>query len=318
MMESLTNQTRLPFKLNQTDSNGELNFQQSMSYIAVENNFIQFSSINYSNYVHQFSQLSYQQTLTDTQQDLNLCHGSNQRFYNNFNQNNRTTFQQPSVHSVQHSLLELNTFVSTQINQAFQSTINMKSLRNYFKRIYGKDVMNSIVTTEFTNIPRTSIYFNINLSFLPPKSVSPPWIYQVCVKDILECYPSCVQIYTDASMTPQGISGIAIVCGEHSFSFKIVSKCTTDIAEALAVEKALSYALDRNYEDFIILSDSLNTIIKIKNQNKSDSIIEKIVVLLKKHQKLKHSVRFLWIPGHCNILGNEIADTYARQAAKYK
>lgn len=287
-----------------------------MKYNLTIKNVDEFIQSKPSHTLYNVENQFYQNIVIETQQQLKFNNNAHQGLCNNLNQNDE--YLNLSSRPIQFFKSQSSLSYSyIQIEQIVQSTINMKILRKHYKKIFEENICNSIVTTKFTQIPQSTIYINVSLAELSPKSSIPPWIYQEYLEDILKCYPKCNQLYTDASKTPKG-SGIAIVCDEDTITYKITSECTTNNAEAVAIEKALDYALFQGYKDFIILSDSLTTITCIKNQNKSTDIIENIFKLLLKHQKQGHSVRFIWIPGHCDILGNEIADSYARQAAEWK
>ena len=49
------------------------------------------------------------------------------------------------------------------------------------------------------------------------------------------------------------------------------------------------------------------------HQNASNLVNETILAL--KALSVSHSVRLLWVPGHCGVEGNKIADVLAKQAA---
>jgi len=97
-----------------------------------------------------------------------------------------------------------------------------------------------------------------------PKSSTSQNIYKQIFNEILSHYTHSTKIYTDASKTNLNV-GITLICGEESVTYKAMLLCSIYSAKAFAIVKTLDYALKKGYNDFIILSDSLSTIISIKN-----------------------------------------------------
>jgi len=84
----------------------------------------------------------------------------------------------------------------------------------------------------------------------------------------------------------------------------------------VAILRALDYALSENFYDFVILSDSLTTLICIQTLNTASSdVIKSILCLLHAHHLKGNSMHFIWIPSHNAIEGNEKADQLAKQIA---
>jgi len=79
--------------------------------------------------------------------------------------------------------------------------------------------------------------------------------------------------------------------------------------------RALDYALAENFNDYIILSDSLSTISCIQNINTASDVINSILCLIHAHQLKGNLMHLIWIPSHNAIEGNDIADRLARQIA---
>jgi len=55
--------------------------------------------------------------------------------------------------------------------------------------------------------------------------------------------------------------GIAIIHKDEVITYKIPTKCSIYSAEAIAILKAFEYALRKQNQNFIILSDSLSAIL---------------------------------------------------------
>lgn len=169
---------------------------------------------------------------------------------------------------------------------------------------------NDVITTNVT--PDTMI-IDTSLHELPKSSSK--YLYNACLKNVLKNYPHSFRIYTDASKLDNHV-GIAIVSNKDEYCYKLSSEYTSSDAEAVAILRALDYALVENFYDFVILSDSLSTIQCIQNLNiNSSDVIKSIVGLLHAHKLKANRVQFIWVPGHNAIEGNEKADKLAKQIA---
>lgn len=164
-----------------------------------------------------------------------------------------------------------------------------------------------------TNITSSSMNVDISLSELPRCTTSHT-TYKARLKKILKNYPNSFRIYTDASKIQDNV-GIAIVSSTNIYSYKLSSEYTSNDAEAVAILRALDYALSNNYNDFIILSDSLTTITCIQNLNRTSDIISSIFCIMHAHQLKGNIMHFIWVPSHNAIKGNEVADKLAKQIA---
>ena len=130
-----------------------------------------------------------------------------------------------------------------------------------------------------------------------------------------------LHIYTDGSKDPQ--------TGKTSSSFFIpkfkVSKATKISpisvcrAEQIAILLALSWLEQFPPSDVLILTDSLSSLYLLANTLRinSNTILE-IVSTHSKLTKKGFKIAFAWIPAHCGIHGNEMADTLAKKALNRK
>lgn len=169
---------------------------------------------------------------------------------------------------------------------------------------------NNIITT---NITSSSMNIDISLTKLPRVSTSQT-IYNQRLRKILKKHPNSSRIFTDASKIQNNV-GIAIVSSTDTYSYKLSSEYTSTDAEAVAILRALDYALAENYKDFIILSDSLSTITRIQNIDTESDVISSILCIMHAHKLKGNLMHFIWIPSHNAIKGNEKADKLAKQIA---
>lgn len=167
---------------------------------------------------------------------------------------------------------------------------------------------NDVITT---NVTSDSMIIDTSLHNLPKSSSKA--LFKKYLNIVLENYPRSYRIYTDASKHNDNV-GIAIVTEKNNYYYKLSSEYTSSEAEAVAILRALDYALAEHVYDFVILSDSLTTLKCIRNLNTDSSdVIKSIVCLLYAHKLKGNKVQFIWVPSHNGIEGNEKADKLAKQ-----
>jgi len=108
---------------------------------------------------------------------------------------------------------------------------------------------------------------------------------------------------------------MAIICEETAFQWKLSNNCSIYTAEALVILKAIEHTIN-NIDDsnITIFSDSLSTLTSIKNYCTPSDIAITIQNTQFITQQSGKNITYTWIPGHCNILGNEQADKAAKIA----
>lgn len=169
---------------------------------------------------------------------------------------------------------------------------------------------NDVITT---NVTSDSMIIDTSLHNLPKSSSKA--LFKNYLNIVLKNYPHSYRIYTDASKHNNNV-GIAIVTEKNNYCYKLSAEYTSSEAEAVAILRALDYALAEHVYDFVILSDSLNTLTCIRNLNTDSSdVIKSIVCLLHAHKLKGNKVQFIWVPSHNEIEGNEKADKLAKQIA---
>ncbi|KMQ86870.1 pol-like protein, partial [Lasius niger] len=128
-------------------------------------------------------------------------------------------------------------------------------------------------------------------------------------------------IYTDGSKTQNSeFAGYAVVnLDENIRLMKRTPNCLSIFTlEALAVKDALTLIEERDLRHVTIFSDSKSVLSAIKNfpsGSRTLSVIYKIKDKLKNMKESGFEVKMIWIPSHCNIIGNELADARAKAAA---
>ncbi|XP_043476376.1 uncharacterized protein LOC122507632 [Leptopilina heterotoma] len=129
-----------------------------------------------------------------------------------------------------------------------------------------------------------------------------------------------VLIYTDGSIdsnkTTSGASFVVPITNVN-FGVNLGGIASIESCEMYAINSALSYAISTNLDNILILSDSRSTLKKLKELFFLKDIhpllikmIQQISILVSRGSNIK----FLWIPSHMGITGNERADRWAKKS----
>ena len=133
-------------------------------------------------------------------------------------------------------------------------------------------------------------------------------------------YDNFKVIFTDGSRTENQVGCAAHVFNEPQFDIRCKMNDNSSIftAEAEGIIRALNIAINNEYEKVCICSDSrsvLQCMVQLGlNTHRNPKIYQIKNIMYKLHDK-NIKICFIWIPGHCGILGNEMADSIAKSAA---
>jgi len=132
-------------------------------------------------------------------------------------------------------------------------------------------------------------------------------------------WPEHTLIFTDASKTlnPSRVGcGIFIPQRKLKVAYTLPSSLNICTAECLAIKIALQLCIELNLSKCLILSDSkaaLQKLLKCGIDSRMDVIsleTKNLWMTITEHRKFQ--VEGVWIPGHQNIIGNEVADKLAK------
>lgn len=86
----------------------------------------------------------------------------------------------------------------------------------------------------------------------------------------------------------------------------------------LAISFSLQWIEQNRIRKCIICSDSMSAFVSINTMSvdKRMDVLYEIYTFLFRLNKVNSEVRFMWVPAHRGIEGNEKADFYAKQATK--
>ena len=185
----------------------------------------------------------------------------------------------------------------------------------------GKESMEKISPSAFPPWLFCTPMISTELSSQLKKSDHPIQLQQQSLELIHTKWSNQLHIYTDGSKVPdKGISSAAFYVPHFSiYQGKRLSNFTSSYrAELAAIILALEWVEDINiYTGVIIFSDSLSGLLSLQRQNDEPFITEILTITT----KLKYKgidIYFEWIPGHCGVIGNEIADACAKAALSNK
>ncbi|XP_043198372.1 uncharacterized protein LOC122368480 [Amphibalanus amphitrite] len=128
-------------------------------------------------------------------------------------------------------------------------------------------------------------------------------------------YGDCVACYTDGSKTDVGV-GCAFVCDGSVRSFTLPRQTSVFTSELVAIQKLLCYIEVDSGNSYLIMSDSLSSLMALRSFNPTGPIVQDILQKLTGLAREGKRVRLCWIPSHVGIQGNETADLAARRASE--
>lgn len=158
---------------------------------------------------------------------------------------------------------------------------------------------------------------NVNLNFLSSNRHQSNSEFKSLVDENWQGYHS---IFTDASKIKNSCVGIGVYHPQYKIVQKVKFPKETSVftGECVGLLKAVEYILLAKLNQTIVFSDSKSALqalmrFPFKSRNSNPVILE-IRNIIFQCMNLNLKISFAWIPSHCGIKGNEIADTLAKEA----
>lgn len=136
---------------------------------------------------------------------------------------------------------------------------------------------------------------------------------QSAFHDFRNAYAGASFIFTDGSKTLDGV-GCAYVHNHVRRRYRLPDQCSIFTAEAFAILQAIAYIRTNKVQRSVICTDSLSVVMAIMHAASDVPTVIDIIDDIDRLTTAGHRICLLWIPGHSNISGNEIADTEAKLA----
>ncbi|GIY68081.1 uncharacterized protein CDAR_452981 [Caerostris darwini] len=98
---------------------------------------------------------------------------------------------------------------------------------------------------------------------------------------------------------------------QHHIIGRLSDEATVFMAELKSIETAIEYAISSHFSQVKIISDSRSVLQAVQNINNDYPPIRKIKALIA-HSDTRFEL--IWTRSHIGVVGNEIADSYAKEA----
>ena len=118
-----------------------------------------------------------------------------------------------------------------------------------------------------------------------------------------------LSIYTDGSKQDEKVV-CSVISPNFTDSIRLPDNSSIFTAEAKAIDIALYHIRHQSGKQFIIYSDSLSVLKSLKNLHHRNPLIQQILKYY--YLLVSKDIIFCWLPSHCNIRGNELADLEAK------
>ncbi|XP_060804988.1 uncharacterized protein LOC106141549 [Amyelois transitella] len=146
---------------------------------------------------------------------------------------------------------------------------------------------------------------------------------QIDTNDLIN--PDAPNIFTDGSKKEDGQAGASFVVMKEDQQpvikkFKLCRTASVFMCELFAIAEALKWLKNsnRNFAEALIFSDSQSSLKAIQDRSNTDPLVNQIHHLISFLSSIHITVKFIWSKAHAGIVGNEIADVAAKEAAEKK
>ena len=111
--------------------------------------------------------------------------------------------------------------------------------------------------------------------------------------------------------------GAAATVGSNNYQFRLPNHCTVFTAELKALDLAIEHIRFSDKPKFVICTDSKSSLEALEG----NSIVNPLVMKLREkidEVQTEKTIKFVWIPSHIGIKGNEKADRLAKDSLGYE
>ena len=154
----------------------------------------------------------------------------------------------------------------------------------------------------------------MELAVLPKKSTSDEKYEQHFLR---HKHKTDVDLYTDGSKSREGVgAGVAVMSMSDRYrgiQRRLHETASIFTAELYGIKVALNAIRTSRAISCAVYTDSRSAIQAIQGQSRC-KLVQDILELVVRLNKREINIVFCWLPGHCNITGNEKADKEAKAA----
>ena len=148
------------------------------------------------------------------------------------------------------------------------------------------------------------------------KSVTPANRYQQLYREMVQRkYAHTVRIFTVVSETDTSEGSVAVHLGRHRTS-SLPTSASIPLTELHGLHFAIEMIGDTNGNDIVIFSDSMSSILMIRNRYSLHPVVKQLQYDVHHLNSSGKVVTFVRVPSHVGIEGNEIADEVAVAAGR--
>lgn len=190
------------------------------------------------------------------------------------------------------------------------------SLHNTIHLSKQLQIQISPITTTKENTPHWVINdrsFNTSLHYTT-KANTPPIIYQHKFREYKNTMKDRIFLFTDGSKLSDGAS-YSVTTEKEIISCQIIPEYTSVFTTELAAILAACNHASKKRGKYIVCTDSLSSLKAIQNVNYHNHYTNSIRKIINKYKTDK--LILLWVPGHCGIVGNELADNTAKNTHNF-
>ena len=153
---------------------------------------------------------------------------------------------------------------------------------------------------------------NLELAQYLKDQTNPSFYLQEYQRIVSECYFQHTLLFTDGSKSETRV-GAAAICLNTTKKASLPPIASVFSAELHAIQLALQIITERSEEEYLILSDSLSSLQSIKDKSSKHPIVRKAQHQIHDIYSSGQSVKFMWMPSHIGIAGNERVDKRASE-----
>lgn len=203
--------------------------------------------------------------------------------------------------------LSLNTDIGLDIK-------NSKSITS-LNKTFSKYPLLIKISKKIVNIERPrNLIINENIPFY--QKLNSGKINLKLTNNIINSNSNYFSVFTDASIIDESVgAGIYFKNTGEKIKYKIKHNVSIKTAEIFAIFMALKLSIAMKQINIIVYTDSKSSCISIKNsvETLNDKLYENEIIKLLNDNK-PCNIIIQWVPAHIGVLGNEIADSIAKDA----